>query len=158
LNLPDWDSLTPNNKKDLDTAFKITVNKIIEWKQIPRNKNYEIAMNDINSWNIESKFYALKYINSLVQVTWWSSWRKNIKDFKQIKERHNLTKKEYLEFKIEQIKKQIKESNNDTEKFKLELELENLKENIKEDDFKWEVFTWWEEDKQSESWEKEQQV
>ena len=159
LVLPDlnWES---NEQKDIKTALKLSVNKIIDWKQFPRNENFDLAMKDINNinWSIEEKFYALKYINSLVQTSGWSKWWKNKKDFKQIKERHKLTKKEYLDFKIEQVEQLLVKSKNETEKLKYELELESLNENLNDDDFKWEVFQWWEIDKSKENIESEQQI
>jgi hypothetical protein len=158
LILPDWINWEPDTNKDLETAFQVTVNKIIEWKQISKNESFEIAMNDIQKWNIEEKFYALKYINTLVQTSQWSKWWKNRKDFKQMKEKHNLKKKEYLDFKIDKIEKLILKSWNDSEKLKYELELETLQEEKNEEDFEWEVFSWWKLDKQNESWEKEQQI
>lgn len=144
LILPDWKNWKADDNKDLETAFKITINKLIEGKQIHRNEAFEIAMNDIQKWSIESKFYALKYINSLVQTTEWSQWNVDIKNFNKMKDWHKLVKKEYLEFKIGKLEKLIKETTDDWEKLRQELELDNLKEELNKDDFEWEgeVFTW----------------
>lgn len=138
--LPDLDNWWSNFEKDILTTFEITANKIIEWKQFIRNDWYELAMADIKNWDIETRFEALNYINSLVNTAEWLKWVKNRSSFDKIKWEHNNKKEKYLDFKVEQLEKQIFSTNDKSEKIKLSKELEKVEKMKDTGDFEWEIF------------------
>lgn len=147
---PDWNEWKPNFEKDLETTFKIAFNKTIKWKHFARSESFEIAKNYILNWDIEDKFIALEYINSLV----------NTKEWAKAKKTNNL----YIKWKIKKLEEKLKkiDENDDfhknnkekqKEKAKINIELSKLKEiEIKqnEDKIESEVFAW---DSKIEWWE-----
>lgn len=147
LDFPAWANWEKNTEKDLETAFNITVNKIIDRKNIPRTESFEIALKDVRSWDIETKFYALQYINSFVQVKEWWKWKKADMSFKKINNEHNQRKQVYIDFKIKQIETLIKTTTENDKKTQLIEELKKYNEEKEVDDLEWEVFESWKIDK-----------
>jgi hypothetical protein len=143
IKLPDWNNWESNIENDLYTACEVTLNKIIEWKNFRKTDTYYDAVDDIRNWDLDLRVEALQYINSLVNTSEWMKWWKAKSNFNKIKSEHSLTKKLYIEFKINQIEEQISTSNNNKEQQKLKIELANLIESVdNEDHFEWEVISW----------------
>ena len=139
-----------NTEKDLETAFNITVNKIIDTKNFPRTESFEIALKDVRDWDIETKFHALQYINSFVQIKEWWKWKKSSYSFHKIRNEHIQNKEVYINFKIEQIEKLLKNTSKVAEKQQLIEKLEKYNKEKSVDDLEWEVFESWEMDNLSE--------
>lgn len=118
--IPDWKEWNPDFQKDIKTSFEITANKIIEWKKFSRNESFDIAMKDIKNWDIETRYYALSYINSLVNTSEWLKWIKSQKDYLKIKKGSEKSNNEYLNFKIWKLKQQKKQAEIDWNKKEIE--------------------------------------
>lgn len=142
--IPDWKDWSPDFSKDIETTFKITLNKLIDWKQFQRTESFDLAVNDIKNWDIETKFVALSYVYSLVNTKELLKWAKTKNSFDKIKWDHNEKKQIYLDFKIEQLGKQIKNTVDNKEKLKLTKELDKVINEKNENDFEWEIFKAWE--------------
>lgn len=141
--LPDWDNWESNIDNDLYTACEVTLNKIIDWKNFRKTDTYYDAVEDIRNWDLDLRIEALQYINSLVNTSEWMKGWKAKSNFNKIKSEHNLTKKLYIEFKINQIEEQINNSQDLKEQEKLQNKLELLSKVLdSEDHFEWEVFAW----------------
>ena len=150
IKIPDWENWQANFDKDIQTCFEITTNKIIIWKEFPRNEAFEIAIEDIKSWDLETKIQALEYIHSLVNTSEWIRWAKSKKLFEKVRSDNLAKKQAYLDFKITKLQKQIEQEWDKQKKKSIELQIEELKKEKQTDDFKWEVFSWWEKDKMNE--------
>lgn len=151
LEIPEWQDWKPNQEKDLETTFNVSVNKLIDKKNFPRTESFELALKDVRDWNIETKFNALQYIYSFVQKKEWWKWRGDVNSYNKIRTEHGLKKQDYFDFKINQLEKHLKNENEwekNWEKIKkLEIEIQKYKDWKGVDDFEWDVFEAWKLDK-----------
>ena len=144
VKIPDWEDGGSNFEKDIQTCFEITVNKIINGKEFSRNQWFEIAIEEIQSWDLEAKLLALSYIHSLVNTVEWVKSKKSKEWYENMKKAHMEKKQELLDFKIWKLKKQLKSEENQDKKDQINSQIEELEKQKQVDDFKWDVFSWWE--------------
>ncbi len=141
--LPNTNNWEPKFEKDILTTFEITANKIIEWKNFPRNESFDLAMRDIKNGDLETRYNALSYINSLVNTLEWIKWLNSKIDYKK---NHELKKQDYLDFKILKLNKELIELQNKWDNIKAQ----ELKQNIIDLEWEknnWDIFEAWELDK-----------
>lgn len=149
----------PNFEKDILTTFEITANKVIEWKNFPRNVSFDLAMKDVKNWDIETRYNALSYINSLVNTAEWLKWTKSSVEYKEMKWKHNDKKQKYLDFKITKLNEQLlsaKEKWDNKKVFEIQEQLQKLEKQKSS----WDVFESWELDKiaENEPWSPKEQA
>jgi hypothetical protein len=104
---PDGENWEPNITKDIDTAFELTLNNIINNKNFPQTDVYKQAVNEVRTWDIDSRLEALQYINSMVNTQEWVKWGKAWNSFKKITKEYSLAKDKYLDYKKLQLAEMI---------------------------------------------------
>lgn len=103
-------------------------------------------MKDVKTWKLETRYYALSYINSLVNTHEWLKWAKDIKSYLDINLSHDKQKQKYLDSEIEQLNIQLWEAKQKQDKTRIEklnTEIQKLNEQKEKKDFSWEVFNSW---------------
>ena len=151
--LPDWNNWEANFNKDILTTFEITANKIIDWKNFSRNESFDRAMKDVKNWDIETRFNALSYINSMVNTAEWSKWVSSMESYDKIKDESKQEKQDDIDFQMWQLNEQLLEAQNKWDTQKVQSITEQIAK-IKDKPSWWEVFGAWTFDMWSE-WAKE---
>lgn len=148
--LPDLKNWEPNFDKDILTTFEVTANKIIDWKNLPRNESFNIAMNDVKHWDMETRYKALTYINRLVNTIEWVKSESSELSYDNIESENESDNQEDIEFEITKLNEQliIAKDSWDNKKIK-ELQLEISK--LEDKKSSWDVFESWAIDRISEN-------
>lgn len=151
---PDEETWNPNFKKDILTTFEITSNNLIDWKQFERNEWFEKAMKDVKNWDIETRFFALKYLHAYINTSEWVKWLKSWESFDNIEEWHEEEQEDYTQYLIEKYNVLLNNAIvqwNDKEIDRLQEKINSLEKDKDKEKSKWEVFKWWEIDKINEN-------
>lgn len=145
--LPDLNNWKPNFNKDILTTFEVTADKIIEWRIFPRNKSFELAMNNVKHWDIETRYNALSDINTFVNTLEWIKWERDELAHDGVENSENdINNMRELDYEITRLNEQLVEAKNTWDNKKIqELQLEISK--LEQDKSSWEVFEWWSFDK-----------
>lgn len=149
---PTWEEGKADFNKDIQTAFDVSVNKIIENKKFPRNEAFSLAMKDIKVWDLETKMEALTYIHSLVNTSEWIQGKRDKALIGKRKAEHAKKKGEYLDFKIKKIETQMADEQQSQAEWKEERmqELQEQLQKLQGEKSQWDVFEtgeidkWWE--------------
>ncbi len=135
----------PNFDKDILTTFEVTANKVINWKVIPRNESFELAMHDVKTWDIETRMNALTYLNTIVNNT---EWHKSMPTYTENAWEEEIVGEEEIDGEIAKLNEQLLEAQNNWDNVKVK-EIEEQIANLDDKKSSWEVFEWGEFDKVS---------
>lgn len=144
ISFPDGIDWKANFEKDIDTTIKVSLNSIIYSKQFPRTETFEKSKKVIlEGDNLDLKFEALNYINTLVNTKEWINGKKTKQTWEKINlEQQNEIDESKLNFEIKKLKLEISKEQNIEKKESMQEELKKLeeaKENLDKDS--WEAFS-----------------
>lgn len=145
--LPDTQNWEPNFNKDILTTFEITANKLIEWKNFPRNDVFDLVMKDVKNWDLETRYNALWYIHNLVNTSEWIKWERN-ESYSENSLDDEFTNQEELDWELAKMNSELIEAKNKWDNKKIK-EIQEQIISIDKDKSSWEVFEWWKIDKVS---------